>query len=156
MTDPTRISGKHQQTVKSYCKTFFDKAASKYETREKRKSEKSTDVTPAADADTQMFDEAGITLPLPNEDDETASLKRKREDNQIVDGADDGDSSPSKLQKSTPPPPPPPPPPAEAPKDNGDGDTSMGNADDPSPPKDSFDANMEEKLSQDPQVSIKG
>jgi hypothetical protein len=143
VTDPTRISGKHQQTVKSYCKSFFDKAASKYETREKRKTEKSTDVTPVADADTQMSDEAGATPP-PLEDDDAASLKRKREGALNVDGADDIESSPSKRQKSTPPPPPPPPPPADTPNDDGngdgDGDTSMVNAD--ASPKDS-DVNME-------------
>lgn len=138
MADPSKISGKHQQTVKTYCKAFFDKAASKYESREKRKTTKSENATPVpdveGDVDAQPFDEAS---PLPLEDEE-ASLKRKREGDLKVDGADDGDSSPMKRQKSTPPPPPPPPPPAESP--DGDGDTKMGQTD-PSP-KDS-DVNME-------------
>ncbi|CAG8036179.1 unnamed protein product [Penicillium salamii] len=129
VTDPTRVSSKHQQTVKSYCKAFFDKAASKYETREKRKSMKSEDATPVPDADAEV---------LPSPEDEDTSLKRKREGTLNIDGADDGDISPSKRQKSTPPPPPPPPPPAESP--DGDGDTNMGNTD-PSP-KDT-DVNME-------------
>ncbi|KAJ5872241.1 WW/Rsp5/WWP [Penicillium soppii] len=161
VTDPTRISGKHQQTVKSYCKTFFDKAASKYETREKRKTEKSAEATPVADADTHMSVEetTATTSPYAADDDDAASLKRKREDPMNVDGADNGGSSPSKRQKSTPPPPPPPPPPAaEKSQDDGDGDTSMANAEDPSPPKDSYDVNMEETEtpSQNPQISIEG
>ncbi|KAJ6029989.1 uncharacterized protein N7446_000948 [Penicillium canescens] len=156
VADPTKISEKHQQTVKSYCKSFFDKAAAKYKQREKRKTEKpkgSAESSEAPEADLKMSDDEADAAPgtSPLDDDASATLKRKRNGHGDGDGAQDVDSSPSKRQKSTPPPPPPPPPPAETPED-GDGDTSMGNAgDDPSPPpppppKDSaggYDGNME-------------
>ncbi|CAG8124305.1 unnamed protein product [Penicillium olsonii] len=150
VTDPTKVSSKHQQTVKSYCKSFFDKAASKYETREKRKSMKSEDATPVPDVDADVDGDAQILddeVALPSPDDEEASLKRKREGTLNVDGANDGDISPSKRQKSTPPPPPPPPPPADSP--DGDGDTKMGENN--TSPKDT-DVNMEIPT-QNPQTS---
>ncbi|KAJ5320567.1 hypothetical protein N7508_000850 [Penicillium antarcticum] len=140
VTDPTKITEKHQQTVKSYCKSFFDKAAAKYKQREKHKAEKpkgSAESSEAPEADLKMSDveadAAPSTSPLDN--DASATLKRKRNGQGDVDSAMDVDSSPSKRQKSTPPPPPPPPPPVETPDADGDGDTSMGNpGDDPSPP----------------------
>ncbi|KAJ5888938.1 hypothetical protein N7495_008979 [Penicillium taxi] len=50
VTDPTKISEKHQHTIKAFCRTYFDKAAAKQKLRE-----------------------------------ESASLKRKRDDESAVD-----------------------------------------------------------------------
>lgn len=159
VSDPTaKISAKHQQTVKKYCKAFFQKAAAKYVARERLEGDKSQsqEATPtpgneAPNTSTKMSDdEAVANLPAssPLQDDDAASLKRKRSESMNVDGAEDGPSSPSKQQKSTPPPPPPPPPPAHPPsQDDAEGDTSMGNTgddrDEPSPPsrKDHSSAN---------------
>ncbi|KAJ5446772.1 WW/Rsp5/WWP [Penicillium cf. griseofulvum] len=171
VADPTaKISTKHQQTIKNYCKTFFRKAAAKYVDREKLEGEKSQDATPnpANEVPSRADDEAvaGAPASSPLEDDDTASLKRKRNGILNVDGAEDGASSPSKRQKSTPPPPPPPPPPAGRPEDDADGDASMGNTGgDPSPPNDDssagVDGNMEieadaELQTKQPQISIEG
>ncbi|KAK5798588.1 hypothetical protein VI817_004878 [Penicillium citrinum] len=127
VSDPTKISSKHQQKVKNYCKDYFDRAYAKHKERQKRHSQSGkaaptskpeTDTTPAdADEDVKISDvEAGS----PMDDDASASasadasLKRKRpeeiDSNTLLNG---GDNSPSKRQKSTPPPPPPPPPDAE-------------------------------------------
>ncbi|KAJ5787049.1 WW/Rsp5/WWP [Penicillium paradoxum] len=150
VSDPTaKIPTKHQQTVKNYCKTFFRKAAAKYVAREKLEAEKSqsqgADPTPGDElpdpGSTKVSDDEVDVLARdpassPLQDDDAASLKRKRSKSLGLDTGGDGASSPAKQQKSTPPPPPPPPPPAENPMhDDADGDTSMGNAgDDPSPP----------------------
>lgn len=128
MTDPTKISEKHQQTVKGYCKSFFDKAADKHQEREKRKGEKRSechmDITPAEatpvdDADVKMSDDEAEPASTSPMDEDSSTLKRKRDSDSDVgnghhaengDGNGDGDSSPSKRPKSTPPPVPPPPP----------------------------------------------
>ncbi|CAI7580258.1 unnamed protein product [Penicillium discolor] len=169
--DPTaKISTKHQQTVKSYCKTFFRKAAAKYVDREKLENEKSQNATPNTGNEIQSTGDddalAGAPASSPLEDDDAASLKRKRNGSLNVDAAEDGSASPSKRQKSTPPPPPPPPPPADLPEDDADGDTSMGNTGaDPSPSKDDsgagVDVNMEVEAdngpqTEQPQLSIEG
>ncbi|KAJ5334318.1 uncharacterized protein N7506_008101 [Penicillium brevicompactum] len=125
VTDPTKISSKHQQTVKSYCKTFFDKAATKYEAIEKLKSMKSQDATPTPTAD--VDDAVDIQLldddtALPSPEDDEVSLKRKHEETLHVDRADEV----------------------------GDGDISMANAS--QSPKDT-DMNMETP-NQNPQTSI--
>ncbi|KAJ5693397.1 Histone-lysine N-methyltransferase H3 lysine-36 specific [Penicillium macrosclerotiorum] len=161
VTDPTKISEKHQQTVKSYCKSFFDKAASKHKEREKRKAEKGhkqgnddarLDSTPADDPDVKMSDDeadtaAGPAAASPMDDDASFSLKRKRNDDSFnaaspdMNGDEGADSSPSKRHKSTPPPPPPPPPPIDPSVD--DSKFDVEDADDsvspppvpPSPPK---------------------
>lgn len=138
--------------------------------REKLEGEKSQDATPNPGNEVHSTGDdeavAGAPASSPLEDDEAASLKRKRNGTLHVDGAEDGSASPSKRQKSTPPPPPPPPPPADLPEDDVDGDTSMGNTgDDPSPPKDDsgagVDVNMEieaenEPQTEQPQISIEG
>ncbi|KAJ6122610.1 Histone-lysine N-methyltransferase H3 lysine-36 specific [Penicillium capsulatum] len=115
VTDPTKISEKHQQTVKSYCKAFFDKAAAKHKARQQQKSDKHpAGDTPADDADVKMSDDEAVpegSAISPVDDDATASLKRKRSGGSL-DGAngDHDNISEFKRQKSTPPPPPPPPP----------------------------------------------
>lgn len=167
MSDPTKISEKHQATVKSYCKSFFDKAAAKHKEREKRKAEKraesgsKADSTPAEDQDVKMSDDEGEQPAMsPMEDEST--LKRKREDllepeNGHGHGngngdADDGSSSPSKRQKSTPPPPPPPPgaPPAE----EGNDDSASPIPPTPPLPRESpMDTEMEMNP---PQIGIEG
>lgn len=138
--------------------------------REKLEGEKSQDATPNPGNEVHSTGDdeavAGAPASSPLEDDEAASLKRKRNGTLYVDGAEDGSASPSKRQKSTPPPPPPPPPPADLPEDDVDGDTSMGNTgDDPSLPKDDsgagVDVNMEieaenEPQTEQPQISIEG
>ncbi|KAJ5081352.1 hypothetical protein NUU61_009616 [Penicillium alfredii] len=143
VTDPTRISEKHQQTVKNYCKGFFDKAAAKHHEREKRKAAKTHGHGSAqvdADADVKMSDDEADTgaAASPLDDDLAASLKRKRDPDNDLDqdfGVENGDSSPSKRQKSTPPPPPPPPPPADESDQAGDRSGSVGTtAEDDSPP----------------------
>ncbi|KAJ5466709.1 Histone-lysine N-methyltransferaseH3 lysine-36 specific [Penicillium diatomitis] len=148
VTDPTKISDKHQKTVKSYCKTFFEKAAAKHKEREARKAQKEAstveskpDATPAGDQDVEMIDaeQQGPTITGANtrngsltsmdEDINMSGVKRKRDgeaSTPLVDDHDasDPEASPSKRQKSTPPPPPPPPPPpADAPSDVEDHDT---------------------------------
>ncbi|KAJ5474867.1 WW/Rsp5/WWP [Penicillium sp. IBT 31633x] len=137
VSDPTaKISAKHQQTVKKYCKAFFQKAAAKYVARERLEGDKSQsqEATPtpgneAPNTSTKMSDdEAVANLPAssPLQDDDAASLKRKRSESMNVDGAEDGPSSP---------------------QDDAEGDTSMGNTgddrDEPSPPsrKDHSSAN---------------
>lgn len=149
VTDPTAISDKHKKTVKSYCKSFFEKAAAKHKEREARKAQKQApstsatnpkpDSTPADDPDVKMSDDeadpvthphASAEPPTPmDEDSATSTLKRKRDDNATspVDThpTSEVDSSPSKRQKSTPPPPPPPPPPMDGPADADDPDTSV-------------------------------
>ncbi|KAJ5728055.1 hypothetical protein N7493_004385 [Penicillium malachiteum] len=127
VTDPTQISEKHQRTVKTFCKSFFDKAAKKHKEREKLKAEKQQQGATSEHDDTKMSDDepepsAGTgtgTATSPMDDDTSVSLKRKRDGadsinpnlnpNQDEDQATPGGSSP-KRQKSTPPPPPPPPP----------------------------------------------
>ena len=114
--------------------------------REKHEGEKSQDATPNPGSVPSTGDDeavAGAPASSPPEDDD-ASLKRKRNGDSTVDGAEDGATSPSKRQKSTPPPPPPPPPPADLPREDGDGDTSMGNTgDDASSPKDESGARVD-------------
>ncbi|CAL5874083.1 uncharacterized protein PFLUO_LOCUS8370 [Penicillium psychrofluorescens] len=148
VVDPTRISEKHQQTVKNYCKNFFDKAASKHKEREKRKARKAgqTGADGPADEDTKMLSDdeadAHAAAPSPMDDDDddatSATLKRKRHDDAASpendeDGDGDGDSSPSKRQKSIPPTPPPPPPPPPEGDGDGDGDVDGDGEDDSSP-----------------------
>lgn len=152
VTDPTKISEKHQKTVKSYCKGFFEKAAAKHKEREARKAEKQAsttdskaDSTPADEPDVKMSDDEadhnarsapGLSGESPthmDEDSAMSSLKRKRDDDATSPGLDthptsEADSSPSKRQKSTPPPPPPPPPPMDAPADADDPDSSVSPA----------------------------
>jgi histone-lysine N-methyltransferase SETD2 len=155
VTDPTTISDKHKKTVKSYCKSFFEKAAAKHKEREARKGQKQAttistatdpkpDSTPADDPDVKMSDDEAdpVTHPHPDpdvsaepptpmdEDSTTSTLKRKRDGNATSPGVDthitsEVDSSPSKRQRSTPPPPPPPPPPMDGPADADDPDTSV-------------------------------
>jgi histone-lysine N-methyltransferase SETD2 len=153
VTDPTKISEKHQKTVKSYCKSFFEKAATKHKEREARKAAKQVptttttdskhDSTPADDPDVKMSDDEHdpVTHSHPDPDasgepepptpmDESSTLKRKRDEDAITPGVDthptsEIDSSPSKRQKSTPPPPPPPPPPMDGPADADDPETSV-------------------------------
>jgi histone-lysine N-methyltransferase SETD2 len=131
VSDPTApISEKHQQTVKSYCKNFFDKAAAKQKEREKHKAAKQASKTngnPALAEDTKMTDDEAEPEPTSTPMDEDATLKRKREEEQLQPNSD-GSNSPSKRQKSTPPPPPPPPP------DSGDSECREQEADDPTPP----------------------
>lgn len=164
VSDPTaKISSKHQQTVKNYCKAFFRKAAAKHVAREKHETEKSQSQSatpnPGTEApdtgSTKVSDDEAIArdpASSPLQDDDTASLKRKRSTSMGLDGASDGASSPTKQQKSTPPPPPPPPPPpAELPMhDDADGDISMGNAgDEPSPPKEGTSSNGDLNMEMD-------
>ncbi|KAJ5169172.1 Histone-lysine N-methyltransferase H3 lysine-36 specific [Penicillium canariense] len=162
VTDPTKISEKHQQTVKSYCKSFFEKAAAKHKEREARKAAKKApssgdtkpDSTPADDQDVKMSDDEGdhnpnthpsAEPPSPLDEDPSAStLKRKREENASptldTNPPSEPDCSPSKRQKSTPPPPPPPPPPMDVrPEDDADADGSYSSISPPQappPPKD--------------------
>lgn len=138
--------------------------------RGKHEAEKSQDATPNPGSEVHSTGDdeavAGASASSPLEDDDAASLKRKRNGTLNVDGAEDGASSPSKRQKSTPPPPPPPPPPADLPQDDADGDTSMGNTgNDSSHPKDDsgagVDVNMEIEAENNPQterpqISVEG
>ncbi|KAJ5736542.1 uncharacterized protein N7483_001667 [Penicillium malachiteum] len=140
VTDPTQINEKHQRTVKTFCKSFFDKAAKKHKERLKSKAEKQHQEATDEHDDTKMSDDepepsAGTgtgTATSPMDDDVSVSLKRKRDGegdliNPDQDQATPGGSSP-KRQKSTPPPPPPPPPAI-------DSDHSMAESN--SPPKES-------------------
>lgn len=133
--------------------------------REKLESEKSQGATPNPGSEVPSAGDneavAGAHASSPLEDDDAASLKRKRNGNLNVDGAEDGAASPSKRQKSTPPPPPPPPPPADLPQDDAGGDTCIGNTEDePSPPKEGSGAafnvnvnvNMEMEAATEPQM----
>ncbi|KAJ5641525.1 WW/Rsp5/WWP [Penicillium lividum] len=107
VSDPTKISDKHQQTVKSFCTTFFDKAAQKHKERERRKSAN------PADEDTKMSDDeaepSGTGTATSPMDDDASSLKRKfyvrmDQDPDHLTPVENGSTS-SKRQKSTPPPP---------------------------------------------------
>lgn len=186
VTDPTKISEKHQKTVKSYCKGFFDKAAAKHKEREARKAEKQAsatspkpDSTPADDPDVKMSDDEGdhnthanpdpsAEPPTPmDEDSAMSSLKRKRDDNAATPGLDtyptsEVDISPSKRQKSTPPPPPPPPPPMDVPADVDEADTSVSPASAREPKSKDFpgdgrtDVEMSDMQAQPPVLSVQG
>lgn len=131
----------------SYCKSFFEKAASKHKEREQHKGHThQAGDTPADDADVKMTDDEAEPSGMatsPVDDDATASLKRKRNENSLdVPEGDNGDNSPSKRQKSTPPPPPPPPPPpmdstAEDDINREDDDVDVSFPPPPPPPKES-------------------
>ncbi|KAI2788270.1 Histone-lysine N-methyltransferase, H3 lysine-36 specific [Penicillium oxalicum] len=151
VADPTKVSEKHQKTVKSYCKNFFEKAAAKHKEREARKAQKGASATeskpgstPADAHDIKMSDDeqegpasavanrsAGSLTPMDDGSSNTSALKRKRDGDASPPGAaethlaSDMENSPSKRQKSTPPPPPPPPPPVDGPPETEDPDTSV-------------------------------
>ncbi|CEJ54801.1 hypothetical protein PMG11_01094 [Penicillium brasilianum] len=141
VTDPTTISDKHKKTVKSYCKSFFEKAAAKHKEREARKGQKQAtthsstatdpkpDSTTADDPDVKMSDDEAdpVTHPHPDpdvsaepptpmdEDSTTSTLKRKRDGNAISPGVDahitSEVDSSPSKRQKSTPPPPPPPPP---------------------------------------------
>lgn len=140
--DPTKISEKQQKKVKSYCKEYFDKAASKHKKMEEERSSKkdrghkteSSRATPAQspkpalsptpkkeeeDEDVKMSDIEDQEPLSPSESLKNGSLKRKRSQDPDVymkSEFDDDDltKSPAKrlIVESSIPAPPPPPPPA--------------------------------------------
>ncbi|KAJ5540577.1 hypothetical protein N7494_005653 [Penicillium frequentans] len=168
VSDPTKISEKHQQTVTSFCTAFFDKAAQKHKEREKRKSETTgqPNGTPA-DEDTKMSDDepepsAGTgTATSPMDDDASASLKRKRHDRIDQDSTrltpgQDGSNSPSKRQKSTPPLPPSPPARDSVDSKENENDDGPTPPPPPPPPKDSpGNEHGHENGYEDPDVEMK-
>ncbi|KAJ5414550.1 hypothetical protein N7509_001177 [Penicillium cosmopolitanum] len=68
VTDPTKISDKHQQKVKSFCKDYFDKAYKKHKERMERRSKSSSSSAANTTASTTT-----TTLPIQHKETEADS-----------------------------------------------------------------------------------
>lgn len=101
--DPTKISDKHQQKVKKYCKDFFEKAAHKHSKHEKEKAAKK-----AKSANGTKTDTAGIstttsvaTSPTPKLD-ASPDLDIKKEDESDVEDVKMSEDEADDDEKATP------------------------------------------------------
>lgn len=139
--NPTKISDKHQKKVKSFCKDYFDKAASKHKKMEDDKKDRklkdpnsklesasvtpiqspkpSTTTTPKKEEDDEEMkmsdieDHADSTSPMGSS--QNGPLKRKRSFDMEMDLKEEEDLTKSPAKRLTvafQPTPPPPPPPA--------------------------------------------
>src|SRR3954447_10996419 len=66
--DPTKISDKHQQKVKKYCKEFFEKAAHKHSKHEKEKAAKKVKLANGTMTDGMSASTSMATSPKQNLD----------------------------------------------------------------------------------------
>ena len=85
--DPTKISDKHQQKVKKYCKEFFEKAAHKHSKHEKEKAAKKAKLANGTKTDSASMSTSTSIAASPKQNlDASPDVDVKKED-----GSDDED-----------------------------------------------------------------
>jgi hypothetical protein len=85
--DPTKISDKHQQKVKKYCKEFFEKAAHKHSKHEKEKAAKKAKLANGTKTDSASMSTSTSIAASPKQNvDVSPEMDVKKED-----GSDDED-----------------------------------------------------------------
>jgi [histone H3]-lysine36 N-trimethyltransferase len=98
--DPTKISDKHQQKVKKYCKDFFEKAAYKHSKHEKEKAAKK-----AISANGSKTDSAGVSTatsiaPSPTQKwDASPDMDVKKEDESDDEDVKMSEDEPEEAEK---------------------------------------------------------
>jgi hypothetical protein len=101
--DPTKVSDKHQQKVKKYCKEFFEKAAHKHSKHEKEKAAKKAKSANGTKTDSAAMSTATSIAPSPIQKlDNSPDRDVKREDESDDEDVKMSEDEPDEDEKPTP------------------------------------------------------